>query len=57
MAAFADWIKNRKINEMMGSVGSIVSCRDLKNKNFQIQGSLSNMGCKKKEKTLKMRFN
>lgn len=35
---------------MMGSVGSIVSCKDLNNKNFQIQGALSNLGCVKKRK-------
>lgn len=54
MAGFRNWIK---IQEMMGSVGSIVSCSDLKNKNFQIQGALSNLKCGKKEKTQKMRFN
>ena len=47
---FKQWL------EMMGSVGAIVSCRDLKNPNFQIQGALSDMKCRKKEKTLKMRF-
>lgn len=54
MSGFREWIK---IEEMMGSVGSIVSCSDLKNKNFQVQGALSDMKCKKKEKTRKMRFN
>lgn len=55
MKTFIDWLKN--INEMMGSVGSIVSCRDLDNPNFQIQGSLSNLNCKRKNnKILKMKF-
>jgi len=43
--------------EMMGSVGSIVSCKDKENQNFQIQGALSNMKCKKKEKIPTMKFN
>lgn len=44
--------------EMMGSVDSIVSCKDLDNPNFQVQGSLSNLGCKRKnKKILKMKFN
>ena len=55
---FAKWIE---IREMMGSVGSIVSCRDLDNPNFQVQGALSNLGCGKKwskrNKILKMKFN
>ena len=34
----------------MGSVNSIVSCKDLKNKNFQVQGALSNLNCKKQNK-------
>lgn len=42
---------------MMGSVGSIVSCGDLKNGNFRVQGALSDLKCRKKEKTRKMRFN
>lgn len=33
------------IREMMGSVASIVSCKDLKNRNFQVQGALSNLKC------------
>lgn len=54
---FSEWLNNKKINEMMGSVGSIVSCKDLNNPNFQIQGALSNMKCKqRKPKILKMRF-
>lgn len=57
MRGFADWIKSKKLNEMMGSVGSIVSCKDLKNKNFQIQGAMSDLNCRKKEKMRKMRFN
>lgn len=56
MTEFREWMK--KMDEMMGSVGSVVSCGDLKNKNFQVQGALSDLKCrKKKEKTLKMRFN
>lgn len=43
--------------EMMGAVDSIVSCKDLKNPNFQVQGALSNLGCKRKNKILKMKFN
>jgi hypothetical protein len=39
-----------KLKEMMGSVASIVSCDDLKNPDFQIQGSLSNLKCKKRKK-------
>lgn len=46
----------KKWLEMMGSVGAIVTCKDLKNQNFQIQGALSNMKCKKKEKIKKMIF-
>ena len=43
---------------MMGSVNSIVSCKDLDHPNFQVQGSLSNLGCKiKNKKILKMKFN
>lgn len=44
--------------EMMGSVGSIVTCKDLNNPNFQIQGALSNLQCKKNKdkKILKMKF-
>lgn len=53
MSGFKDWLKN----EMMGSVGSMVSCRDLNNPNFQVQGALSNLGCGRRTKTLKMRFN
>lgn len=34
---------------MMGSVNSIVSCKDLNNKNFIVQGALSNLKCKKKK--------
>lgn len=47
---FKQWL------EMMGSVGAIVHCKDLKNQNFQIQGALSNLRCKKKEKVQKMSF-
>lgn len=44
--------------EMGGVVDSIVSCKDLRNPNFQVQGALSNLNCKKKkDKTLKMQFN
>lgn len=58
MKSFREWLGDRLRNEMMGSVGSIVSCKDLKNPNFQVQGAASNMKCgKKKEKMLKMRFN
>lgn len=44
---------------MMGAVDSIVSCKDLDHPNFQVQGSLSNLGCKrrKNKKILKMKFN
>lgn len=48
---FIKWIK---IKEMMGSVGSIVSCKDINNPNFQIQGALSNLGCGKKRKGKKI---
>jgi hypothetical protein len=52
---FKKWIK---LKEMMGSVGSIVSCKDLNNPNFQVQGAVSNLKCKnKKDKILKMKFN
>jgi hypothetical protein len=48
----------KKYLEIMGGVDSIVSCKDLRNPNFQVQGSLSNLGCRrKKEKTLRMKFN
>lgn len=48
-----------KMKEMMGSVGSIVSCKDINNPNFQIQGALSNLRCgkKKDKKILTMKFN
>jgi hypothetical protein len=56
MKTFFEFIK---LKEMMGSVASIVSCKDLNNYNFQVQGALSNLNCKrkKKNKTLKMKFN
>lgn len=52
-------IKFIEFLEMMGSVGSIVSCKDLDNPKFQVQGALSNLNCKnkKKNKILKMKFN
>lgn len=54
---FKDWLKHRMLSEMMVSVGSIVSCKDLNNNDFQVQGSASNLGCKiKKNKILKMKF-
>ena len=57
MIGFVEWIKSRKLNEMMGSVASIVSCRDRKNKDFQIQGALSDHPeCMRRPKTKKMRF-
>jgi hypothetical protein len=44
--------------EMMGAVDSIASCKDLNNPNFQVQGSLSNLNCKKKAKKIPiMKFN
>lgn len=56
---FKEWLKNNSLQEMMGSVGSIVSCKDLNNKNFQVQGALSNYKCKNKKdsKILDMKFN
>lgn len=57
MIKFKNWIEKRIMTEMMGSVGSIVSCGDVNNKNFQVQGALSNLGCTKKEKTMEMKFN
>jgi hypothetical protein len=58
MGKFAEWLKSRKINEMMGSVSSIVSCKDMDSKDIQVQGSGSNLGCKKrKSKMLTMKFN
>lgn len=45
---FSKWVKRRQLVEMMGSVASIVGCGDLKNPNFQIQGALSNLKCRKK---------
>ena len=48
------------MKEMMGSVGSIVSCKDINNPNFQIQGALSNLDCghkkRKGQKILTMKF-
>lgn len=54
---FKKWLY--KLEEMMGSVGALVSCKDINNPNFQIQGALSNLKCKKKEKNkvLTMKFN
>lgn len=46
MKRFVQWL-----NEMAGT-DAIVSCKDLKNPNFQIQGSLSNLNCKKKEQKI-----
>lgn len=43
MKTFHQWL-----NEMAG-VGSIVSCKDLNNPNFQVWGSLSNLKCKNKK--------
>ena len=40
----------------MGSVSSIVSCKDLENKNFQVQGALSNLDCKKEKKKNKTKI-
>lgn len=54
---FSNWIEKRKIVEMMGSVGSIVSCKDLDNPNFQIQGALSNLKCKGKRNERKIKSN
>lgn len=57
MVGFIEWMKSKKLNEMMGSVGSIVSCKDRKNKDFQIQGALSDHPeCQKIPKMKKMRF-
>lgn len=42
---FGEWLKSRMLGEMMGSVGAIVSCKDLNNKNFKIQGALSDLRC------------
>jgi len=47
---FSEWLNKRAVNEMMGSVGALVSCKDLDSKDFQIQGSLSNLKCKRKKK-------
>lgn len=55
MMRFADWLKYRLLNEMMGSVGSVVSCGDLKNKDFQVQGALSNLGCGRKKRKKRRR--
>ena len=44
---FKEWMR---MEEMMGSVGSIVSCKDLKNKGFQVQGALSDLRCHKRGK-------
>lgn len=49
MKTFQEWLV-----EMAGT-GAIVSCKDLNNPNFQIQGSLSNLNCKNK-KTLKIPY-
>jgi len=44
-------------NEMAGT-GAIVSCKDRNNPDFQIWGSLSNLGCKpRKSKVKTMKFN
>ena len=40
MKTFTEWLQE------MAGVGSIVSCKDINNTNFQIQGSLSNLNCK-----------
>jgi len=45
--SFSEFVQ---IKEMMGSVGAIVSCKDKHNPNFQVQGSLSNLDCKRKKK-------
>lgn len=43
---------------MGGAVDSIVSCKDLNNPNFQVQGALSNLNChKKKKKPLRLKNN
>lgn len=56
---FKNWLTEIELNEMMGSVNAIVSCKDLNHPNFQIQGALSNLNCKKKQKPkmLTMKFN
>lgn len=43
----------KKWLEMGGAVNSIVSCKDMNNPNFQIQGALSNLKCKKRKKETK----
>ena len=55
---FAEWLEKRRIDEMMGSVASIVSCGDYDNPNFQVQGAVPER-CrkKKKNKILYMKFN
>lgn len=55
MLKFKNWL----LKEMMGSVAAIVTCKDLNNPNFQIQGALSNLNCKgkKKQKVKTMKFN
>ena len=53
MKTFEDYL-----GEMAG-VGSIVSCKDMDNPNFNVWGAVSNLDCpkkKKKEKVLKMKF-
>lgn len=54
MKKFKEWME---IREMMGSVGALVSCKDLKNKSFQVQGALSDRKCARKSRMLKMKFN
>lgn len=46
---FKQWL------EMGGAVDSIVSCKDLKNPNFQVQGALSNLNCHKKKKPVQLK--
>lgn len=46
-SGFSEYVR---LKEMMGSVGSIVTCDDINNPNFQIQGSLSNLKCKNRKK-------
>lgn len=46
MKKFIEWL-----TEMAGT-DAIVSCKDLKNPNFQIQGAMSDLNCKNKKRKI-----
>jgi len=59
MKTFTEWLKVKEGAEndwsLMGSTDAIVTCKDLKNPNFQISGAMSDLKCGKKKKKKRRR--